>query len=73
MPLECTVWNRINRHFGNLTDRDAGHVRFIYFYFGLNDRHVGDRHQDSPLIVHRSNDDSFTFVDVPPGHEAVDR
>ena len=57
----------------DLAQAHAGNVRLVDLDLGLDHRHVGNRQQHRPGVVHRADDDHFAFLDVAPRDDAVDR
>src|SRR6266540_1230749 len=71
--LEYPVWICLDRENRLLSDLDVGDIRLVDHQHGLDGRHVGDRHQLGPRVVHRTDDGDLAFLDRQVGHDAIDR
>src|ERR1041385_5888960 len=72
-PLEHVVGYRVDRHHRGLSDSDVRNIGLVHLDLRLDGRHVRDREQHRPRVVHRADDDVFTFLDVAPRDDAVHR
>ena len=73
MSPERFLRDGVNRDFRRLANLHVRHVGFVYFDFGLNDAHIGERQQHRAGVVHRADHRGLAFLDVPSGNDAVDR
>ena len=73
VTAEGPVRHGVDGHLRHLSNGHRRDFRLVYFNFGLDDRHVGDRQQHRSGIVHRPEHRGLALFDATAGDQAVHR